>query len=56
MKEACELAGELGVQNLILYHTEDRNIKNRKKMYLEEGSRYFHGNLFVPDDLESILL
>lgn len=56
VKEACELAGELGVQNLILYHTEDRNIKNRKEMYLEEGSRYFHGNLFVPNDLESILL
>lgn len=56
VKDACELAEELGVQNLILYHTEDKNIQNRKKMYYEEGSQYFHGDLYIPEDLESISL
>lgn len=56
VKDACELAQQLQVKNLILYHTEDKNIKNRKKMYLEEGEKYYRGNLFVPEDLESLEL
>lgn len=56
VKDACRLAQELGVENLILYHTEDKNLKNRKEMYYKEGSRYFHGSLYIPDDLESICL
>lgn len=56
VKDACELAEELGVQNLLLYHTEDKNIKNRKALYMEEGTPYYHGNLYVPDDLEVIEL
>ena len=51
-KDASELAEQLGVQNLILYHTEDKNIARRKELYTEEGKKYFHGNLFVPEDLE----
>lgn len=54
VKDACELAERLNVGNLVLYHTEDRNLDSRKKLYAEEGSRYYHGNLFIPDDLESI--
>ena len=56
VKDACELAETLGVQNLILYHTEDKNIKNRKSLYMEEGKQYYSGNLYVPDDLEEIEL
>ncbi len=56
VKDACELAERLGVENLLLYHTEDKNIKNRKKLYTLEGLKYYHGNLFVPDDLEVIEL
>lgn len=56
VKEACEIAEKLGVKHLILYHTEDRNLKERKKLYGEEGSRYFHGKLYIPDDLEVISL
>lgn len=52
VKDACELAEALEVKNLILYHTEDRNIAKRKALYTEEGTPYYHGNLFVPDDLE----
>lgn len=56
VKDACELAESLGVENLILYHTEDKNIRERKRLYTEEGARYFRGNLYVPDDLESFTL
>lgn len=56
VKDACELAEELHVRNLLLYHTEDRTIAERKKLYMEEGSQHYHGNLFIPDDLESLEL
>ena len=54
VKDACELAERLGIKNLLLYHTEDRNLANRKEMYTEEGKKYYHGNLWIPDDLEMI--
>ncbi len=56
VKDACELAEELGVKNLLLYHTEDRNIARRRELYLAEGQSCFSGQLWVPDDLESIEL
>lgn len=56
VKDACELAEALGVQNLLLYHTEDKNLSHRKVLYIEEGKQYFAGKLFVPDDLETIVL
>ena len=55
-KDASELAAQLNVKNLILYHTEDKNILRRKELYTEEGKKYFQGNLFVPEDLETIEL
>ena len=42
------------MKNLLLYHTEDKNIKKRKELYEAEGSQYFRGKLYVPDDLEQI--
>lgn len=56
VKEACELAEELKIQNLVLYHTEDKNISCRKALYEEEGKAYFTGRLYVPDDLDRIIL
>lgn len=56
VRDACQLAQSLGVSNLILYHTEDRNLANRKSLYYEEGSRYYSGNLYIPEDLESFVL
>lgn len=47
---------KIWVQNLILYHTEDKNLENRRKLYTEEGRQYYHGNLIVPEDLERIIL
>ena len=56
VKEACQLAEELGVPNLLLYHTEETHLAERKKLYTEEGQQYYHGNLYVPDDLETFEL
>lgn len=56
VKEACQLAKELGVPNLLLYHTEETHLTERKKLYTEEGKKYYHGNLYVPDDLETFEL
>ncbi len=56
VKDACEMAERLGVKNMLLYHTEDRNLKNRKALYREEGGKYYHGSLWIPDDLEVIEL
>ena len=56
VKDAAITAERLGVKNLLLYHTEDKNIADRKSLYLAEGRKYFNGNIFVPDDLETIEL
>lgn len=56
VREACEWGTSLEAANLILYHTEDDTLDNRKKWYIEEGRQYYSGNLFVPDDLERIVL
>lgn len=56
VKDSCELASKLNVENVVLYHTEDKNILNRKELYTKEGSQYFSGNIFVPNDLEVIEL
>ena len=56
MKDACEIAEKLFIKNLILYHTEDKNLKNREKLYKAEGEKYFSGNLFIPNDLYVIEL
>lgn len=56
VKDACEIAEKLHIKNLLLYHTEDKNLAERKNLYAEEGLQFFHGNLFIPDDLESITL
>lgn len=52
VKEACMIAEELKIPNLILYHTEEVNLQERKRLYIEEGRRYYSGNLWVPDDGE----
>ncbi|KAB6214701.1 MBL fold metallo-hydrolase, partial [Bacteroides xylanisolvens] len=54
--DAGRLAQQLGVKDLLLYHTEDKTLETRKKSYTEEASREFSGMVYVPDDLEKILL
>ena len=56
VREASELAQILNIKNLILYHTEEKNLSHRKKLYTDEAKQYFNGNIFVPDDLEEYRL
>ena len=45
---------ELNVENVIMSHTVDTDLKNRKKVFSEDAYKYYNGNVFVPDDLEVI--
>lgn len=52
--DAGKLAEELGVKNLLLFHTEDKTLSERRVKYTAEAKQYFSGSVFVPDDLEKI--
>ena len=54
--DAGKLAEKLGVKNLILYHTEEKTLADRKENYIREAAENFKGRIFVPDDLEVIEL
>ena len=54
--DAGRLAETLKVKNLVLYHTEDKNLSERKEKYIREAAFVFSGRVHVPDDLEEILL
>lgn len=54
--DAARLAEELGVGNLILYHTVDKTLETRKKRYIAEAETVYNGHIWVPDDLERIIL
>lgn len=54
--EAARKASLLHVNNLVLYHTIDNDLPHRKQTFTEEASTEFAGRIFVPDDLETILL
>lgn len=53
---AAKTMEEFGVQNLILYHTEESHGSERKSLYTEEAKSVFSGNVLVPNDLEEIQL
>ncbi len=54
--DAGKLAAELGVRNLILYHTEEKHLDTRKDTYTREAAENFKGKIYVPDDLEEIIV
>ena len=56
VKNASQIATNLNVKNLVLYHARDNDLKNRKRLYTEEARQYFSGNVYVPDDLDVIEL
>ena len=56
VREACELAQQLGAPNLVLWHTEDKHSRDRKQLYMQESRAYYDGRLYVPDDLDVITL
>lgn len=55
-RDAARLARELGVENLVLYHTEDQNLEQRQKLYTAEARAEFSGNIYVPYDLDVLEL
>ncbi|MDD2961801.1 MAG: MBL fold metallo-hydrolase [Muribaculaceae bacterium] len=54
--DAGLLAQALGARNLIVYHTEDKNLAKRKELYTKEIAQNFGGSIYVPDDLDVISL
>ena len=46
----------LKIPHLLLWHTEDKRISERKALYTAEGHTYYRGELYVPDDREIIAL
>ena len=54
--DAAQLAERLHVKNLILYHTEDKTLPTRRMRYTAEAKTAFSGRVFVPDDLDRIVL
>lgn len=53
-KSVSLVMNELGIKNLILYHTEESHKEKRKELYTKEAQAYFNGNIIVPNDLEVI--
>ena len=51
-RQACGLA----VDHLLLYHTEDRHLDERREAYTAEAATCFSGHIVVPDDMETIVL
>lgn len=56
VSDVAETMQLLNTKNLIIWHTADNNIENRKNLYIEEARKYFKGNVYVPNDLEEIQL
>ena len=54
--DAARLAERLRAKNLILYHTEDKTLDTRQQRYTEEAQSAFSGQVFVPNDLDEIIV
>lgn len=53
--DAAKMAERLGAKNLVIYHTVDYG-DDRKEMMTREAKSAYSGNVFVPDDMETIYL
>ena len=56
VKDVCEMAENLHIPNLVLWHTEEKNLSRCKELYTREGKQVYTGNLLVPEDGEIISL
>ena len=54
IKDSSIIAQKYHIKNLILSHCNDNDLKNRKDIFKEEASKYYNGNIFVPNDLDVI--
>lgn len=52
VKFVAELCERLNVENVIMSHTIDTDLTNRKQVFTKDAKKYFNGNVFVPNDLE----
>ncbi|OUO57329.1 MBL fold metallo-hydrolase [Candidatus Avelusimicrobium gallicola] len=55
-RDAACTAAQLGAKNLVLYHTQDNCLPERKRLYTAEARQCFSGPVYVPDDLQTIVL
>ena len=53
--DCARLAERLGAENLVIYHTEDYG-DDRKELMTAEAKTAYSGNVFVPEDMETIVL
>lgn len=56
VKYISEIAEKNMIKNLILSHTNDDNIKNRRKEFTEDAINFFSGKVFIPNDLDVIII
>lgn len=56
VKMASIKAENLGVKNLVLWHSQENLGKERQEKYTQEAKQYFKGNIYVPNDLDVIEL
>ncbi len=54
--ESARTAEALAVERLLLYHTEDTHLPDRKRRYTDEARQAFRGPIYVPDDLDTVAL
>jgi len=55
-KDAAINAQNINANKLLIFHTMDNDLKNRKRDYIKEAEEYFDGEVFVPDDLEEVII
>ena len=56
VKDVCVKMKPLGIKNLLVWHTKDNDIENRKELYTSEAKNYYDSNFYVPNDLDKIEL
>lgn len=55
VSDAAKNAQAMQVKHLILFHGEDKNLRQRKALYQAEARLHFSGKVSVPDDLDAII-
>ncbi len=56
VKSASIKAQSVGAKNLVLWHTQENLGQSRKEEYIKEAKENFRGNIYVPNDLDEIIL
>lgn len=56
VKDACNNANKCQAKSLIMIHCDDTNLKDRKKEFSQEASKYINIPIFIPNDLDEITL